>query len=302
MTIGASIATGLEQLRTQVAGAIQRAANATGAGFDYLVTAARIESNFNPQAAARTSSARGLYQFIDQTWLGTLKEAGGRLGYGQYANAITRLPSGRYEIADPSRKAEILALKDDPTANAAMAGVLTNSNRLKLKARLGRTPTDGELYMAHFLGAAGASRLIEGAAAQPNQRADALFPAAATANKSIFYNRLGAPRSVTDVYAELNARYASAANAPSTRAVAALTPGATRPAAAIPEVGGFLAAFPQAQAPADLPAQAAAFTGGERAQPVSETVKSLWAAPPRVAPSGSAGFDLFSDRAGRYTG
>ena len=87
-----------------------------------------------------------------------------------------------------------------------MAGVLTNSNRLKLTGRLGRTPTDGELYMAHFLGAAGATRLIEGAAAQPSQRADALFPSAAAANKNIFYNRLGTARSVGQVYAELNGR------------------------------------------------------------------------------------------------
>jgi hypothetical protein len=301
MTIGASIATGLEQLRTQVAGAIQRAANATGAGFDYLVTAARIESNFNPQAAARSSSARGLYQFIDQTWLGTLKEAGAKLGYGRYADAITRLPSGRYEVADPAAKAEILALRNDPGANAAMAGVLTNSNRLKLTGRLGRAPSEGELYMAHFLGAAGATRLIEGAAAQPGQRADALFPRAAAANKSIFYDRSGAPRSAAGVYAELNGRYASAANAPSTRAVAALMP-RPRAASSIPEVGSFLAAFPQAKAPVDLPTSAVAFAAGDRSQPVSSAVRTLWGAPARVAPSGSSGFDLFSDRAGLHSG
>lgn len=300
MSIGATIATSLEQLRTQVAGAIQRAANATGAGFDYLVTAARIESNFNPRAGASTSSARGLYQFIDQTWLGTLKEAGGRLGYGRYADAITRLPSGRYEVADPAAKAEILALRNDPTANAAMAGVLTNSNRLKLTGRLGRAPSDGELYMAHFLGAAGAMRLIENAAAQPNQRADALFPGAAAANKSIFYNRFGGARSVGDVYAELNGRYAAAANAPSTRAVAALSPQAAKPASGIPEVGSFLAAFPQAQAPANVPTTAVAFAGGDRNQPVSNAVKALWQAPARA--TGASGFDLFSDRTGIHSG
>jgi Transglycosylase SLT domain len=301
MTIGASIATGLEQLRTQVAGAIQRAANATGAGFDYLVTAARIESNFNPRAAASTSSARGLYQFVDQTWLGTLKEAGGRLGYARYADAITRLPSGRYEVADPAAKAQILALRNDPAANAAMAGVLTNSNRLKLTGRFGRAPTDGELYMAHFLGAAGATRLIDSAGAQPNQRADALFPRAAAANRSIFYNRSGSARSVAEVYGELNGRYVAAAQAPSTRAVAALMPKA-KPVSTIPEVGSFLAAFPQAQAPADLPAQAVAFAGGDRNQPVSSAVKALWAAPARAPSSGASGFDLFSDRAGIYGG
>jgi len=63
----------------------QQAANTTGTSFEYLLATAKMESNFNPTASASTSSARGLYQFIDQTWLGTVKEAGAQLGYGKYA-------------------------------------------------------------------------------------------------------------------------------------------------------------------------------------------------------------------------
>src|SRR6185437_8328949 len=65
---------------SQVAGAIQQAARSTGTSFEYLLTTARIESNLNPQAQAATTSARGLYQFIDQTWLSTMKQAGPALG------------------------------------------------------------------------------------------------------------------------------------------------------------------------------------------------------------------------------
>jgi soluble lytic murein transglycosylase-like protein len=72
-----------------VLGAIQGASRATGASFDYLLTTARVESNFNPTASAKTSSAKGLFQFIDSTWLSTMKQSGGALGYGRYANAIT---------------------------------------------------------------------------------------------------------------------------------------------------------------------------------------------------------------------
>ena len=56
----------------QITGAIRQAAQSTGISFDYLLTTAKIESNFNPSAQASTSSAKGLYQFIDQTWLGTM--------------------------------------------------------------------------------------------------------------------------------------------------------------------------------------------------------------------------------------
>src|SRR3954462_11730874 len=93
--------------RSQVAGAIKSAAGATGTSFEYLLATAKMESNFDPRATASTSSAKGLFQFIDQTWLGTVKEAGGQLGYGQYADAITRSPSGSYSVSDPRAKAAI---------------------------------------------------------------------------------------------------------------------------------------------------------------------------------------------------
>ena len=83
-TSSATAATGA----ARVTGAIKQAANSTGASFEYLLATAKMESEFNPSAGTSTSSARGLYQFIDQTWLGTVKEAGSQLGYGKYADAI----------------------------------------------------------------------------------------------------------------------------------------------------------------------------------------------------------------------
>jgi soluble lytic murein transglycosylase-like protein len=67
----------------QVAGAIRQAANTTGTSFEYLLTTAQIESHLNPAAQATTSSAGGLYQFIEQTWLATVKSAGAAFGRGQ---------------------------------------------------------------------------------------------------------------------------------------------------------------------------------------------------------------------------
>src|SRR5215510_8770581 len=78
------------------------ATRATGAGFEYLLNTAIRESNLNPNAKARTSSATGLFQFIDQTWLGTMKQSGASLGYGKYANAITRTSQGKYVVNNPA--------------------------------------------------------------------------------------------------------------------------------------------------------------------------------------------------------
>ena len=290
----------IDPARMQLAGTIRQASTATGVSFGYLVAAAKIESNLNPQAAAPTSSARGLYQFIEQTWLGTVKEAGAAFGYDRYADAITRTASGRYEVSDPNMRNEILSLRKDPAANAAMAGVLTRSNSFKLTGTLGRRPTDGELYIAHFLGAGGASRLISNVQNNPQASAVDMFPRAAAANRSIFYDRGGNPRSVSQVYAELTGRYDVAANSQVAQTMLAAgggrAPSSTGTSTAPPMN---IAAVPLAPAgqvqrvalstemtESESRARGIAernsrfhsmFQTGERGEPVASVVRELWA-------------------------
>src|SRR3569833_2997197 len=121
----------IDPSRTRVAGAIKQASNRTGVSFEYMLSTAKMESDFNPTAGASTSSARGLYQFIDQTWLGTVKDAGGQLGYGQYADAITKTSSGDYTVSDPTMRQAIMKLRADPNAASSMAAALTHSNSLQ---------------------------------------------------------------------------------------------------------------------------------------------------------------------------
>ena len=218
-------------IATRVTGAIRDAARVTGAGFEYLLNTALRESNLNPSAKAKTSSATGLFQFIDQTWLATMKQSGAALGYGKYADAISKTSSGRYVVSDPAMRKEIFALRKDPTANSLMAGAFANSNARVLTDRLGRKPTDGELYMAHFLGASGASRFIRAAEANPDAKAANLFPRAAHANNSIFYDKTGGARSLKQVYAGLVSRHNVIGSATQVAATDAVGP-ALRTAAA----------------------------------------------------------------------
>jgi hypothetical protein len=190
-----------------VTGAIYRASKLTGASFRYLLATAQVESNLNPNARVSTTSARGLFQFIEQTWLSTLKDSGRALGYGRYSDAIVRTRSGRMTVPDADMRRTILNLRQDPAANAAMAGAFTQANALKLSSRLGREPTEGELYMAHFLGPGGAARLISAAEASPQSSAAALFPQAARANASIFFDRKGGARSLAQVSDVLANKY-----------------------------------------------------------------------------------------------
>jgi hypothetical protein len=339
-TSNATATAGVDPSRLRIAGAIKQAASTTGTSFEYLLATAKMESDFNPKAGASTSSAHGLYQFIDQTWLGTVKEAGTQFGYGKYADAITRSPSGSYSVSNPAARTAIMKLRDDPAAASSMAAVLTQSNSFKLTGKIGRRPTDGELYMAHFMGVGGAAKLISNAEDNPNATAARVFPNAAAANRSMFYDRSGRARSVSEVYSVLTARYAGAANSQATRsamaAVGDVKPNvalaSASPAAAPVDNAAYLSTFPDVRAVTMASASAPTNTsppsdpifrslfqaGDERAQPVSPAVRELWgnsssltsvaattpASPLSRTPDVRAPqpLDLFSDRNGTFSG
>ena len=361
-TSNAQAAAGVDPSRLRVAGAIKQAAGASGMSFQYLLTTAKMESDFNPAAGASTSSAHGLFQFIDQTWLATFKEAGAQLGYGSYADMIGKSSDGTYSVADPTARKTIMKLRDDPTVASEMAAALTQSNSFRLTGMIGRRPTDSELYMAHFMGVGGAAKLIGNADDNPQASAARLFPNAAAANRSIFYDRTtGRARSVSEVYSVLQQRYASAAASPATRSAMASVGGdIAKPAVAVasanpmaPAVDGaaYLSTFPDTRsaAPVAAPASNASAApvtmasvatttgaapsstvfhslfqdGGGRAQPVSQAVRELWGnsasltSDPPTSPAATAsattvavapasatgsGLDLFSDRAGTFSG
>lgn len=184
-----------------VEAAIRRASGATGVDADFLVRTARRESALNPSARAQTSSAAGLFQFIEQTWLGTVKAHGAKHGYGQYADLIYRGGDGRWRVEGSARNV-VLDLRFDPQAASTMAGELTASNAAYLRGHTGREPGAGDLYAAHFLGPAGAAQLMDAMDRRPGGSAVALFPQAASANRSIFY-RDGRPATVAEVHANL---------------------------------------------------------------------------------------------------
>jgi len=271
-----------------VTGAIRQAARMTGADFQYLLATAQVESNLNPNAQAATSSARGLFQFTEQTWLMTLKEQGTALGYAPYANAISRQPSGEYAVADPRMNAAVMNLRSDPAANSLMAGAFTKVNGGKLAERLGRSPTEGELYIAHFLGSAGASRLIGLADSSPQTPAAAVFPGAARANPTIFYNGRGNARGAGEVYRVLVGRYDVARSGGDKAPVlAAADPGVARSAFA-PDTASLTETYaaaarlsPTVQAAEIGPVFHGLFRSGGDAAPVAPLVSSLWTAPRR---------------------
>jgi hypothetical protein len=201
-----------------------------------------------------------------------------------------------------------------------MAGAFTKGNASALSERLGRAPSEGELYIAHFLGAGGAARLIGLAGSNPNARAADYFPNAAQANPSIFYDRsTGAARSLAQVRNILTARYDAARGTQdyaATATTAQIDPAATTVAAtgdtasagAAPDTAGIATAFAAAiptLRPDDTQVFHGLFADDHRTVPLAPLVSALWSTPTAAAvqsgapvqksKSNSLMLDLFRD-------
>lgn len=213
--------------------AIAVASRRTGIDFNYLLGQAQVESGLRADARAGTSSASGLYQFIDQSWLGVVKAHGAEHGMGWAADSIKQTSSGRYVVSDPATRRAILDLRNDPTAASLMAAEHASDNKDALEASLNRPATGTDLYMAHFLGLGGARSFLSAMDSNPNRSGASMFPAAARANRNIFYAANGQPRTLSDIYSHFSDRLDQGAQ----------SVGATGSASGAPE--GFAAAEAQ---------------------------------------------------------
>lgn len=183
--------------------AIQSASTKTGVDFSYLLQQANVESSFKASAKAKSSSATGLFQFIDSTWLSMVKKYGDKYGLGNLADKISE--SGR--VASNAVKNQILALRKDPHIASYMAAEYARENQDFLQGRVGGDIGSTELYMAHFMGPGGAAKFLEALNANPNAKGTALFAREARANPGVFYNQNGAPRSLSEIYAFFDRKF-----------------------------------------------------------------------------------------------
>lgn len=170
-----------------VVASIRAGAAASGADFGYLLKTAQRESSLDPHAKAGTSSATGLFQFTDTTWMKTLGRYGAKHG-------VHTAGMGRNDI---------LALRNDAGLSAKMAGELANENADILEKKLGRPATQGELYLAHFMGPSDAAKLTLAAQAKASGSAAEMFPAAAAANAAVFRGVDGGALDAAGLYHKL---------------------------------------------------------------------------------------------------
>ena len=179
---------GLAELSQQaphhILGAIQTASAKTGVDFAYLIEKAAAESNFSAKAKAKTSSASGLFQFIESTWLHMVKKHG-----------------NKYGISSDQKKADILQLRNDPKISSFMAAEFAKENKEYLQKHVKGSIGNTELYFAHFMGAGGAAAFLNQLKKNPLSIGADLFPKESKVNNAVFYDRkTGQARTLGQIY------------------------------------------------------------------------------------------------------
>ncbi|MEZ0226866.1 MAG: hypothetical protein ACAH83_20080 [Alphaproteobacteria bacterium] len=186
--------------------AVRHAAKVVGVDFGYMMELASAESGFEQSVKAETSSATGMFQFTDDSWMTMMYVHGAKYGLKDIASHIDvkrdrndNIVSAK--IDDPLIAKYALNLRKDPRLNALMGAEFAKENKMILEARLPKqTVARTDQYLAHFLGAGQAVDFLTQLKKHPEKSADGLFPAAAGSNKPVFYNGDGTARTVKEVY------------------------------------------------------------------------------------------------------
>jgi hypothetical protein len=174
------------KMSDEVRRAIDDAASDIGIDARYLVAVAAKESSFDPSARADRSTAEGLFQFTQPTWLRVIKLFGAKHGLAAEADQIIVDRDGGVSMPDAAARLRLLQRRNDARLSAAMAAELGVDNQARLARMLGRTANAAETYIAHFLGVSQAAELIKAARATPRLSGARLLPAAAASNPGVF--------------------------------------------------------------------------------------------------------------------
>ena len=198
-----------------VINAVAKASKKTGVDFAFLMEKASAESSFDAKARSKSSSATGLFQFIEDTWLSMVKRHGPKFGLGEYAEKID-IKNGRCCVDDAKAKNDILKLRNDPEISALMAGAYTAENKRYLESHTKCDVGPTEMYLAHFMGAGGATKFLNCRDYGGEAIAAQLFPRQARANKNVFFDsETLKPRTLDEIHAFFDKKFSGGPDSPS---------------------------------------------------------------------------------------
>ena len=198
------------RVNSEVLAAIRLSALRTGVNFSFLMQLAEIESTFNTRSQSTSSSAAGLYQFKDDTWLEIVKRHGKKYGLGEYASQVDFFIDGsgnrRPMISDPLTFNHAMNLRHNPRISALMAAEYIKGNIKQLSQSTEHNIGSTEMYLTHFLGLSGAITFLDFLTNNPDKVAEDIFPGPASRNHNIFRYKSRKQRTIAEVYDLLDSK------------------------------------------------------------------------------------------------
>lgn len=178
---------------TTAAAAIRLASLRTGVDFEYMMELSSAESNFDHAVTASTSSATGLYQFTEDTWLQSIRRYGAWYGMEPLALRmnVTYDMNGMLvgRVENPFIRTAAFSLRTQPHLMALLAAEFQMRNQFRITCAVARPLSRTEMYLGHFLGPEGAITFMQKRARNAGAAAAGVFPQQAAANRAVFYSR-----------------------------------------------------------------------------------------------------------------
>ncbi len=150
-----------------------------------LLSIAWLESHDDPKISNHQSTAKGLYQFTNESWFVAIYRFGGKHGLEWMAKEIKQTQNGGV-VVNPRYRKMILALRENPSVSSVMVAETLKEDGEELSKKIGRPANIGDLYLLHVLGPSGAYKFISAVDKNPNISSAEIVPVAVKSNPGLF--------------------------------------------------------------------------------------------------------------------
>lgn len=172
------------------------------AAMDAGEVGSRLAADWHAPSSAAVAASNEPCRFRTQIWLEALHAGAGGEAFAYYSSRVFRTSGGRYYVPRDEDRRELADLHRDPAISCFIALSHAQANRVVLEAELGRPAGTTELFAAHVLGVADASRLATLAREAPSASAAEHFPEQVDGLPEIFTDARG-PATLARVWARL---------------------------------------------------------------------------------------------------
>ncbi len=193
--------------------ALHNASQKTNISFELLVMKAMIESDLGRVTQSKTSSARGVFQYIEPTWIVLMKRYGNRIGYSEYADSIKYSAEHKKHMVQSQTisRQDVLDLRENPRIAALIKGYqIQDEVKILAQFKNGARVNATDHYIAHMLGLTMARKFYEFQQTESPiilaNLKNRYFSEAVSLNRSFFYDKTGNGLNAAQAYQAFHKR------------------------------------------------------------------------------------------------